>query len=52
MAKKKEQMVYWKTGARGEKHDIPLGATVVFKAPNGDSVEVKFDGDGILVLER
>jgi hypothetical protein len=52
MAKIKEPQIYWKTGARGEKREIPSGAIVVFKAPDGSSVTVKIDAEGIHVLER
>jgi hypothetical protein len=52
MAKVKEPQIYWQTGARGEKREIPPGATVVFKSPDGSSVTVKIDAEGIHVLER
>jgi hypothetical protein len=52
MAKIKEPQIYWQVGAKGEKHEIPSGAIVVFKAPDGSSVTVKIDAEGIHVLER
>jgi hypothetical protein len=52
MAKTKDPQIYWKVGAKGEKHEIPSGATVEFKAPGGASVTVKIDAEGIHVVER
>jgi hypothetical protein len=52
MAKMKEPQIYWKVGVKGEKHDVPSGATVVFKSPDGSSVTIKIDAEGINVVER
>jgi hypothetical protein len=51
MAKVKEPQIYWQVG-KGEKHEIPSGAKVEFKSPDGSSVTVKIDAKGIHVVER
>lgn len=35
MTKKKETMIYWRVG-KGEKHEIPTGATVTLVCLNGE----------------
>lgn len=44
MTKKKEMMIYWRVG-KGEKHEIPTGATVTLESPKGDrSFVIESDG--------
>jgi hypothetical protein len=44
MATKKESRIYWRVG-KGEKHEIPSGATVTLESPKGDrSFLIESDG--------
>lgn len=45
MATKKKPMIYWQTGGKGEKREIPTGATVTLQSPKGDrSFRIESDG--------
>lgn len=44
MTKQKEPQIYWRVG-KGEKHDVPPGATVTLASPKGDrSFLIESDG--------